>query len=441
MKTDVVIIGGGPGGSAMSMFLKERGIESIIIEKETFPRFHIGESMTGECGGVVRALGLEAKLNASPHQVIKRGLTVYSGESGNNKWYVGVAARDENNNLVPQYTWQVHRNQFDKMMLEEAVERGTPLIPGMATAPLFNEDGSVRGVQVRTNDGDTLDIEAEVVVDASGQSTFLANHGVTSRKYRGNYDKQIAIFSHVVGAQRDPAPNDGDTLIYYKEKYHWAWFIPLDEETTSVGVVAPAAYFRDHNESKEEYLRRELHELNADIKRRIPEINFVEETRAIPNYSFQVKQFTGKGFMCIGDAHRFVDPIFSFGLYVTMKEAQYGAQAIAGYLNGDNRDADNPFEEYQRFVENGIDIFEDIIDCFWEYPLAFATFIHHRYPGEMIDVLAGRVFHNQPSSAVAAARTLLQRSREYNPEAAPEGLRFQPEADDPVRWRRNWDAN
>ncbi|MEW5988086.1 MAG: NAD(P)/FAD-dependent oxidoreductase [Chloroflexota bacterium] len=436
MKTDVAIIGGGPGGSSMAMFLKRQGISSVIIEKEEFPRYHIGESMTGECGGIIRNLGLAAKMDNPDNVCIKHGLTVY-GSNAKNKWYAPVMARDENWNLVPQTTWQIRRSWFDQMMLDEAVERGATLIPGTATRPLCHDDGSVRGVQVRTAEGGLMDIETEMLVDASGQHTFLGNAGVTSRKYRGNYDKQMAIFSQVDGAIRDEGPHSGDTLIFYKEKYHWAWFIPLDQTRTSVGIVSPAAYFLGKKESKRDFFVREMMELNPELAQRTQGMPITEEVRAIPNYSYQIKQFTGKGWMCLGDAHRFVDPIFSFGLIVAMKEAELGAKAIKDYLEGKDRDKPNPLAEYQRFVDNGMDVFEDMIDLFWEYPIVFALFINHRYPGEMIDCLAGRMFWHQEGPVVDTCRQLLHRTRVNDVNAAPIGSRYQ---DDPIRNRRNLDA-
>jgi len=195
MKTDVVIIGGGPGGSASAMYLAKEGIPSVIVEKVEFPRYHIGESMSGEAGGILRGLGLGEAMIKRNHP-IKYGLTGY-GTGGKNSWWVPVMARDENWNLMEQSTWQVRRSDFDKMLLEEAEARGATLVPGKAIAQLLNDDGSVRGVRVRMGDGGSQYIEAQVTLDCSGQATFLANAGVTGPKYRGSYDKQIAVFSQV----------------------------------------------------------------------------------------------------------------------------------------------------------------------------------------------------------------------------------------------------
>ncbi|MCI0574996.1 MAG: tryptophan 7-halogenase [Chloroflexi bacterium] len=429
MKTDVAIVGGGPGGAASAMFLIQEGIKPVIIEKETFPRYHIGESMTGECGGVVRQLGLGDEMLKRRHP-IKHGVKVY----GQHSWFVPVMARDASYNLMDQTTWQVRRSDFDRMMLEEAVARGATLIHGQATRPLLDDEGAVRGVQVKMADGGLVDIESEVLLDCSGQKTFLAQAGVTGPKYLGHYDKQIAIFSQIAngirddGETRDTQPDN--TLIFYQKKYHWAWWIPLDDEVVSVGVVSPAAYFLEQKESKAEFLKRELYELHSELKRRIPELELIEETRSIPNYSFQVKRFCGKGFICIGDAHRFIDPIFSFGLYVTMKEAQYAAPRVRAYLEGANRDADNPFAEHQVLCEKGIDVLEDTLDGFWEHPFTFAYLVHARHRELMVDVFAGRIYENQPSEAVEGFRRLLKRERTYDSEdiySLPIGSRYHPE--------------
>jgi flavin-dependent dehydrogenase len=170
MKTDLVIVGGGPGGAASAMFLAREGIKSIIVEQETFPRYHIGESLTGAGGKVVRELGFEEEMLRSNHPR-KKGVKVY-GTSGKNSWFVPVTGRDENWELFDWHTWQVRRSDFDKMMLDTAVARGANLIRGKATKPLLNDDGSVRGVEVRMPDGGTMEIESQVLLDCSGQATF-----------------------------------------------------------------------------------------------------------------------------------------------------------------------------------------------------------------------------------------------------------------------------
>src|SRR5262245_8572533 len=309
MKTPVAIVGGGPGGSALAMFLAQEGIRSTIIEADSFPRYHIGESMTGECGGVVRALGIEDDMNRQGHP---RKWAVHVFGSG--RWSVPVMQRTADNKLQKTFTWQVRRSEFDRMLLDKALGAGAELVEGRALTPVLGADGAVHGVQVELAPGKVRELECEVLVDVSGQSRWLCNSGagLTSKFELGHYDKQVAVFSQVRHAIRNEGDCPNATLIFYKPLVHWAWLIPIDDEVTSVGVVSPGTYFTSRRESKRDFLLRELQELHPELKRRLPDLKLVEDVRAIQNYSYQVRDFTGKGWLCLGDAHRFIDPIFSF---------------------------------------------------------------------------------------------------------------------------------
>lgn len=434
MKEDVVIIGGGPGGTTAAMSLIEQGISPLIVERESFPRYHIGESLTGAGGKVLRDLGLEAEMMRRRYP-LKQGVKVF-GNSPRGSWWVPVSGRDEHWKMYDWETWQVRRSDFDSMMLDEAIRRGARLLPGRAFRARRADDGALRGLDVQTADGGVMEIESELVLDCSGQATFLANQGVTGPKYLGSYDRQIAIFSQVVDTVRDRGEtrplHPDNTLIFYQKKFHWCWFIPLDDEVVSVGVVTPSAYFLDKKESPQQFLARELRELNPELARRVPEVRFVEDTHVVPNYSYQVRRFCGKGYICIGDAHRFIDPIFSFGLTVSMREAQFAAPLVRAYLEGVGRDLTNPFAKHQLLCERGIDVLEDSLDLFWEQPLAFALSVHHRHTDEMADMFAGRIFEHQPSTPIVEFRKMLERERErsYQTEdeySMPIGSRYQPE--------------
>src|SRR6266702_3122322 len=376
MKTDVAIIGGGPGGSAAATFLVPTSLRVPIIEKAQSPLYHIGESLTSECGNCLRTLGLEEEMTARRHPV-KYGVTVY-GPRGKNAFWVPVKGWHPESGLFDTHTWSVRRSDFDHMLFK---------------------GGAVE------------DIASEVLVDASGQGTFLSNAGMIGGKVRGNYDRQVAIFSQVAGAIRDPGAASGNTLIFYRQKHHWAWFIPLDDEITSVGIVVPADYYRAKNESKHQFLMRELHQLNPELTRRLPEIEFVEEVRGISNYSYRLLNFTGKGFLCVGDSHRFIDPVFSFGVFFAMKEAEYAAASIASFFAGSKRDQPNPFADYQRVCDRGQDSVQELIDAFWQHPYAFKLLAHHRYPEDVIHMFAGRVYEETPLPGLVAMRAINDKGR------------------------------
>jgi len=408
VKIDVAIVGAGPGGNAAALFLAQRGIRAALVEKQEFPRYHIGESLTGECGNCLRKLNLVGRMQTAGHP-IKYGTRVY-GPGGKNSFYVPVMARGEDGNLVEQATWQVRRSDFDAMLADEARERAVDVIRGEAVEPL-REGEAVRGVRVRLESGDLTDIRSDVLVDASGMSTFLCRCGVTSSKVRGRYDNQVAIFSQVAGAVRDEGKERDNTLIFYKQRHHWAWFIPLDEQHVSVGVVVPADYFAASAESKRDFLLRELRELNAELSRRLPSLQLVEEVRAISNYSYHIPRFAGPGYLCVGDAHRFIDPVFSFGVYFAVKEAEIAAGAIEKHLSTPGGDSD-PFGQYQQTCDAGMDVIQELIDGFWNEPLAFSVFVHSRYPEDFIDLFAGRVYDPAVSPGLSALRDVNRRHQE-----------------------------
>ncbi len=173
---DVVIVGGGPAATCTAMFLLQKGIQSVIVEKEQFPRYHIGESFTGETGGQLRKLGMEDVLDKFEYP-IKLGTKVW-GTDGKNSFYVKVRARPEPDG--PQEdatTWQARRSDFDKLLMDTAVARGIEVIESEAISVL-KEGDRVTGVRCRSKGGSAIELKSEVLVDASGQGTFLANKGV-----------------------------------------------------------------------------------------------------------------------------------------------------------------------------------------------------------------------------------------------------------------------
>lgn len=419
------------------MKLLERGIRPVIVEREFFPRYHVGEAMTGEGGAIVRELGIADQMTPADH-TIKNGVNVF-GTGGDANWWVPVMQRTDDLELHEVQTYSVKRNVFDELLLDEAVRRGAELVHGRAKKVLYDDDGTVSGARVKLENGNEVDISAQITLDCSGQATFLANKKATGPKYLGSYDKQLAIFTQVGNYERndnhDREHGSGNTHIFYKEKYHWAWAIPLDQEVTSIGIVIPAQYFRDSGLDHGAFIQQELRTLNPGLAERIVgDAVMVEEPHIVPNYSFQVRKFAGPGYICVGDSHRFVDPIFSFGLYVAMKEATLAAVEVEQWLNGVGRGMDNPFQNYMLHTEGAIDMVEDMIDTFWENPLAFAYMAHDKYREQVLDMFSGRIYDGQPvadrDEALSVFRRLLGRERTYDESgefSIPIGSRYHPE--------------
>lgn len=413
MKTDVAIVGGGPGGASSAIFLAQHGVDSIIVEKEVFPRFHIGESMTGWAAETLRKLGFEESMNQNRYPVKYAG-TVY-GSTGKSRFDVPVSARVAGQARREVPTWQVRRSAFDRVLLEAAIDRGAEFLLGQATEPLF-EDGVVRGVRVTTAEGVEEDIHAEVVIDASGRKTWLSAVGLAGKKSRGGYENQIAVFSHVTGAVRNPDKEEGNTLLFFEKANHWAWFIPLDPEVVSIGVVVPSDYYRSCKETKEAFFARELLEINPNLAERVQDVELVEPVYATANFSYAIREFTGPGFLCVGDAHRFIDPFFSFGIHLAFAEAEKAAGFVAAYLNGEYRDEPNPFAAYQNLCDRGMDVVQDLIDSFWNNPLGWGYMLHYTdFGGDMLDIFGGMIYEDEPSPGLIAMRRINEKARAGQP--------------------------
>lgn len=407
---DVVVVGAGPAGSVTAIQLAQHGLNTVIVEKQAFPRFHIGESMIGESAALLRTLGLNDIMEASGYPA-KRGTKVF-GPNGKNSFWIPVVGVGAGGERYDSTTWQVRRSKFDAMLLEEAQRSGATRIAGEARAPLFDAAGKVSGISYRDESGNEGDIVSEIVVDASGSKAFLHRAGVTGDKERGLYDKQIAIYTHVSGARRDPGDQRDNTLIFYQKPNHWAWFIPIDDDTVSVGVVVPIDYFKSCGESKTAFLEREFRELNSELADRVEDVRMLIEPQATSSYSYQIRDFAGPGFVCVGDSHRFIDPVFSFGVHFALFEAHFAAQRIIDHFEKGCPPGADPFGGYEDHVEAGQDVIQTLLDAFWLEPFGFAYAAHKVYRDEIIDFFAGRIYDvANDSPGLAAVRRLADKGR------------------------------
>jgi FADH2-dependent halogenase len=382
IRTDVAIVGAGPGGTAAAIYASRHNLKSVIIEKETFPRYHIGESLTGEAGKMLRGLGLGEYMVNHRHPW-KHGVNVY-GPTGDQTFRIPVMERIDSDTVRPAKTWQVRREDLDLRMLQQARDAGSEYIAGRASDVII-EKGGVRGVRVQTPDDEVVDVSCDVVIDASGPSTFLNRVGVTGKKRRGKYNSQI-----------------------------------LNDETVSVGVVVPSNYYRQQGISMEEFFHKEVRAINPELARRIADVRCTEQVRACSNYSYEVERYVGNGFLCVGDAHRFVDPIFSFGVHLAIHEADLAIQAIVDHLGQEKRMTDSSFLEYSRICDIGMNSVQDLIDAFWNNPLAFTFAAHHKHKDDIIDLFAGRIYAEKPSKGLLALRKIneVHRQQSIDPHSA-----------------------
>jgi flavin-dependent dehydrogenase len=222
----------------------------------------------------------------------------------------------------------------------------------------------------------------------------------------------------------------GNTLLYYQGKHYWAWFIPVSDELTSVGVVFRADHFKKAGMSKEQMFLHECRHMTPVLSERLPDLTPQEPVHAIPNFSYQVRNYTGKGFLCVGDAHRFIDPIFAYGVYFGIQEGEFAADWIARHLSGEIKTDGNPFADFEALCDQGNEVVEDVIGVLWEYPLAFQRIVTWRDRAPALDLLSGRIYGEMGATnpaRIAMRKLMANKDRERTELAAQEMNAIEPD--------------
>src|SRR6516162_2234119 len=322
---DVVVIGGGPAGSTVSTLLAQQGHSVKLYERERFPRFHIGESLIPETFWVFKRLKMLDKMKASPF--VKKFSVQFINASG--KMSAPFYFHDNKPHECSQ-TWQVIRSQFDLMMLQNAEEQGVEVHQATRVLEVLFDGERATGVRIQREDGSKQDVHAKVVVDASGQSTLLQNR-FKLRLWDPVLNKG-AIWTYWQGAYRDSGRDEGATLVVQTtNKQGWFWYIPQHDSTISVGVVAPFDYLFKGRGSHEQTYNEEVETCPA-IKERVSIGRRSTGFFATKDYSYRSRQVAGEGWVLVGDAFGFLDPLYSSGVLLALKSGEMAADAICDGL-------------------------------------------------------------------------------------------------------------
>jgi len=382
---DIIVIGGGPAGSTVSTLIAQKGYRVHLYERDRFPRFHIGESLIPETYWVFERLKMLDKMKASPF--VKK----YSVQfvSANGKVSAPFNFWDNKPHECSQ-TWQVIRSQFDVMMLDNAREQGVIVHqPARVLEVLFDGDRAI-GVRIQKEDGGHEDVLAKVVVDASGQSTMLQNR-FKLRQWDPVLNKG-AIWTYWEGAYRAPGQDGGATLVVQTpNKQGWWWYIPQHDNTISVGVVAPFEYLFKGRGSHEEVYKEEVEACPA-IKERISIGRQSAGYFATKDYSYRSKEVAGAGWVLVGDAFGFLDPLYSSGVLLALKSGELAADAIVeGLAKGDV--SATQLGKWGPMFNKGVDRMRRLV-CEYYDGFSFGKFVR-TFPhlkGLVTDLLIGDLF-------------------------------------------------
>lgn len=387
---DVIVIGGGPAGATASTLIAQAGKKVLLFEREHYPRYHIGESLIPETYWIFQRLNMLPKLKGSRY--VKKHSVQFISQNGrlSEPFYFW-----DNKPHECSQTWQVKRAEFDMLMLDNAREHGVEVHEGARVLEVVFEGSRAVGVTVKLEDGSTHTIRASVVVDASGQSSMLMDK-FGLREWDDKL-KKAALWTYWEGAYRDTGRDEGATMVCQtKGKTGWFWYIPLHDNVVSVGVVASHDYLFKNRASKDyETIYFEEVEKCPGVKDRIANAKRASEFKAAKEYSYRARDCAGDGWVMVGDAYGFLDPLYSSGVMLALKSGSLAADAVVeGLAKGDTSAAQ--LGRWQADYNRGMDRMRRLVVEFYE-GFSFGRFVQ-RYPHKKNDVtnlLIGDLFRDE----------------------------------------------
>ena len=332
-----MVIGAGPGGSTAAAYLAQQGRRVLILEREAFPRFHIGESLLPASNLVFRELGVHARIHAAGFTE-KRGATFLFEDGRSTRIQFG-----ENKDVVDPTTFHVGRAEFDSILLDHAQEQGASLGQGWAVQSV--ERGNPFRVHCTDAAGRPQRVSCRAIVDASGRA------GVLARQFglrRVDPDlKKVAIYAHYRGVAMPRESAAGDIVVFARKDLGWLWLIPLGDGRVSVGAVLGQSVHRDLRNAPGGIRLQDLFRATIGAGAVLDAAEACTEVHTEADFSYSAARYAGPGWYLVGDAGSFLDPVFSTGMHIALSSAREAARAIAREWGG-GRSSDRKYDARQK---------------------------------------------------------------------------------------------
>jgi ABC-type nitrate/sulfonate/bicarbonate transport system ATPase subunit/flavin-dependent dehydrogenase len=403
LDADVIVVGGGPAGAILGAYLARAGIAHLILDKAVHPRPHVGESLLCSTTRVFEEIGFREVIERAGF-VRKRGALWTHFAEGD---AIALPFRPIPHLGIEQdWTWHIDRGRFDEALLRFAASRGSRVLEGQQVERIeLDEAGRATGVRVRGPDGVRV-LRARIVADASGRATLLGSQLRLKRPDPSFH--QFAIHGWFEGVDRGPAETaDWIHLHVLPGPRAWAWQIPISAAVTSIGIVSDAEAFPKSGDDHERFFA-ERAAANAAFARSLGAARPLGALQREGNYSYRMERLAGDGWLLLGDAARFVDPLFSSGLSLAAESARAAAAAIRAALAAGDVSA-RAFASYEASLAAAADAWREFITLYYREPRAFLSLLGDPVRREALrDLLQGDVFERDAGPGLAALQSELE---------------------------------
>ncbi len=400
---DVVIIGGGPAGSVLGSYLSKAGISNVILERANHPRPHVGESLVTSTTRVFSDIGFLETMESEGFT--RKYGAAWHAKGGRGEFTIRFAEFPQPG-IDQDYTYHVDRSRFDSLLLKHAESLGTNVYQGVSVKEvLFDDNDFANGVRFSV-EGKDFEIPAKFVVDASGRNSVLG----TQRHLRQKDPifNQFAVHGWFENVDRGETESADYIHIYFiPAKRGWVWQIPINDEITSIGVVAEKEVFKESRQRRDEYFWEHVG-TSPDLAAAMSAAKPVNELKAEADYSYSMSRFVGNGWLLIGDAARFVDPIFSSGVSIACESAKFASESIIAAFENDDL-SESALLGYESKLKGGVTIWYEFIRLYYKLMHLFTYFIaskDHRL--QILQLLQGEVYDRDSAPVLDAMREMIK---------------------------------